>query len=725
MPEDHSNDTDQQQPGYYVVKASTSDEATQMKEILDKLKIEYSFFATAQEAARSLEPPSSREKSGEAIETGPKVHCKKKQAEASLVTLPDASIAALNESRSVKPAKAVAPCKDDAEAVAAVAVAIAERNSLPGCSAKKNAQKRQLQLTVLGRPLKKIRILTHLRKMPNKKLNLDTSSKSKSHPIESKLTPQCNQETVAFQLFNTRSVPKIEGLSLREQLERAFDENWDKGWRSKSLNLYPTRRDANREAALQQYLQDLKELQEYRKKHSFHGNAAVSGRHMSDASHPLSVFYLNWSWGVSNSYHRDIRRQQKIRPGSSKVSCLNSATLPHFKAHSVGRNVLRYNNSECNGPGQKDEQRRVLAEGKPPDISALKKGRKSKGAAKSLQQIPSHEQVPLHTVLNQAYIAFRPQGWRHYDAKEHGLDTNLERDLAELKEFCTAYPDKVTELNRIFNDDSLPIRKHPSGFSSPYMKEYLGWSWNTSATKDADDATISSIETIKHQVGASPGELCEDVQEVKSNGDEKPIDGRAVEKSTVDTTDFEEQPSATAESSASAPGNTAAEAQRTAATAKTPVQVRSLQNISELELPAFPERLKQSYLRNLDKGWRAAELGFPVSSSDRKSFFQTFGPFSRKQREHLYILDLEALKKFWNDVPSSQYVVLAPPPSSPSSSSTPVSLESEIQSVTKKHKSGINAPWSLTFLNWSWGVSNSYNRDLARKKRRKHSKQSD
>ena len=37
----------------------------------------------------------------------------------------------------------------------------------------------------------------------------------------------------------------------------------------------------------------------------------------------------------------------------------------------------------------------------------------------------------------------------------------------------------------------------------------------------------------------------------------------------------------------------------------------------------------------------------------------------------------------------------------------------------KRHKSGINAPWSLTFLNWSWGVSNSYNRDLVRKEKRK------
>ena len=43
----------------------------------------------------------------------------------------------------------------------------------------------------------------------------------------------------------------------------------------------------------------------------------------------------------------------------------------------------------------------------------------------------------------------------------------------------------------------------------------------------------------------------------------------------------------------------------------------------------------------------------------------------------------------------------------------------EKEATAKKHKSGINAPWSLTFLNWSWGVSNSYNRDLARKERKK------
>ena len=639
---------------------------------------------------------------------------------------------------------------------------------------------------------------------------------------------------------------------LHVHLAQAYHDNLPKAWRSRHLGLYLTRRDQPREPALKQYLQDLFELQEYREQTSPSGRCSLppppksssdstttttqtdaptktaattnnnddnnngsntpvfshnttpnrnpQQRHISGTTHPLSVFYLNWSWGVSNSYHRDIRRQQtkkqqklkeqqppggktvastmdtddpppetatsaKTNPNCTKRGPLRrfasdslyyNVELPHFKVHpppkakaanndnhnidddSNSNNNADNPSAECSSAAVPDSGTAKLAtastnvdadkklpptsssasatsttlcmasavsssgNGEPQNNNTTKKKAnstflnpkgngtaaqssktkttKNKTATTMASRRPSSSsgsgssyvtRANIVLVLEQAYLGFRERGWRASDLlseeeenyEELKMD-QYEQDVTDLSAFMNVstnneevsqedkkathqLPEEAMKYERSSPTDLPEVPHHLSGVDTPFSLNYLKWAWAINVEDE------SETDTGKGNVNVDAS--------------------KAADRDTDNKYDM--------------------------------IRVGGESEDSDRYCPPLMDRFKRSWLKNLDKGWRASELGFPTGLSNNR-VFQSEGPFSRKQREVLYLNDLKMLKEFWIARPSSQHLLLKLP-------------EPGAVVNVPKHKSGINAPWSLTYLNWSWGVSNSYNRDLVRKEKRK------
>ncbi|CAB9519583.1 expressed unknown protein [Seminavis robusta] len=246
-----------------------------------------------------------------------------------------------------------------------------------------------------------------------------------------------------------------------------------------------------------------------------------------------------------------------------------------------------------------------------------------------------------------------------------------QKDLDELLAFRKEHPE---ELRRC-----PPIQDHPSGIKSPFTVRYLKWSWGKEFSPDDADEDDHAVAATVAPAGSEPPNKTPKTDAVASA---KPPMPSFVDSNRDGTEEMDE------------------------------------------DTPALIELLRASWFSNKDKGWRASELGFPQGGNNRK-----YNSTSRKERERLYLIDLETLKSWWKTYPSSQHYVFTAPDENNNieqeegidRSKFPYgrSGKNNLCKYDRRHKSGINAPWSLTYLNWSWGVSNSYNRDLTRKEKRK------
>jgi len=121
---------------------------------------------------------------------------------------------------------------------------------------------------------------------------------------------------------------KHSGNSFLDLLQEAYERQYTKGWRARLLGLdlkcHPNA------MAMEQYIQDLEvachsstiqlrrqQQQQQQPQPLVYGNG--NEKHISGAPHFCSIRFLNWSWGVSEGYNREIRRRQKMDGGKSTV----------------------------------------------------------------------------------------------------------------------------------------------------------------------------------------------------------------------------------------------------------------------------------------------------------------------------------------------------------------------------------------------------------------------
>jgi hypothetical protein len=446
---------------------------------------------------------------------------------------------------------------------------------------------------------------------------------------------------------------------LVDQLRHSYETKRPKGWRAADLDMYLNNRDYPRDVAKAQYIKDLNELQDYRSK-QFHshvvGRTVGVEKHFSGASHPLSVFYLNWAWGVSNSYHRDIRRQQKQKNPKQRDK------LPVFKTHQQPLPT-----------------------------------RKPKEHVYSVPPVPPPHYYP-YPYPHPGYAPPPPP----HGATQSGATQDGAVPPPPMHYYPYPYPPPAPQSSSTAAAPPMPIPTIEDKNGEAEVVEESPTDAVTAAimkTKAAS-ASVRSPATMKAAQALVDASAAGDATggTTTTGSPNSPVEPPIVTSAVIAA-----HPNASASVTEISP--TESESRAAAPSASHPTESAPSTMTEEDVMQQIPEDrykdkpplmadLKLGWFHNRDKGWRARELGFSEDDVQQAEKSNDFN--SNESLAEAFLKDLTNLREFHEQYPSSSLQMFLP------------------LGVRHTHVSGISCPWSVAYFNWSWGVDAYYK--LARTK---------